>query len=598
MTATKFLDFLNDELYRLHQEYETLFWEAYMGLAKVGKKKDKALADLNAFRGNREHKQTAEKLALTATLEIKERLNLWVRFFELYQVPEAAAALQAKINALESEIQTKRARAVEGYLDPYTKEFVMASMLKMATMIQTHSDGRVRKACFDAREKAAHLCLPEYVTLVELRNEFAALLGYSDFYDYKLSRVDSITKSDLFDIFDEIAIAAKPNLQAIRELEKTIPGLRKPWNFAYKMTGDFVTEEDQYFPFGEAVPRWLESFSKLGVGFAGGKIKLDLVERKGKYNNGFCHWPELVHYKKGKRQAGSASFTCNITPGQVGSGSIAYKTLFHEGGHAAHFLNITEREVCLNHEYAPMTAAWAETQSMFMDTIFSSQEWRAQYAKNSEGIPYPQELFERKTKVMSLIQTGGIMSLVFLATFERQVYELKKPTTDKILKIAKSVYKEMFDQSTDSLRALNTPHIYSWDSACSYHGYGLAEVALHQWREYFHLKYGYIVDNPQVGKEMIEAWTWGSRYDFKTFVKKVTGKKLSAKALIKHITRSPEAAIRDAKKHMEAQAKAKTKSTKLNATIELVHGKKQISDNSNGVIVMCEVYKKWYSRLK
>ncbi len=598
MTATAFLEFLNGELYRLHRGYETLFWESYMGLAKVGKKKDKALADLNAFRGSRAHKEMAESLTATAKGETKERLQTWVRFFEQYQVPEEALALQDKINTLETKIQQKRAGAKEGYIDPDTKKFVSASSLKMRSMIQTHPDEKVRKACFLAVEELAHLCLSEYVTLVELRNEFATLLGYSDFYDYKLRHIDNMTKEELFGIFDEIAVADKPNQSAIRELEKTIPGLRQPWNFSYKIAGDFIKEEDQYFPFEEAVPRWLESFAKLGVSFAGGKMKLDLVERKGKYNNGFCHWPDLVHYKKGKRQPGSANFTCNVTPRQIGSGSLAYATLFHEGGHAAHFLNITEKDVCLNHEYAPMTAAWAETQSMFMDRIFSSQEWRSRYAKNDKGEVYSFELFERKVKATSLLRAVEIMSVIFLATFERQVYELQKPTTEKILKIAKTVYRDKFDLATDSFRALNTPHIYSWESACAYHGYGLAIVALHQWREYFYQKYGYIVDNPQVGKEMKEAWSWGAKYDFKTSVKKATGKNLSAKTLIKYLTRTPEAAIREAQKRIKLLETVKTKPVKLNATIELVHGKKLIADNSKGIKEMSEEYKKWYSKLK
>ena len=569
-----------------------------MGLAKVGNKKNKALADLNAFRGSREHKQTAERLAATQGGKTKERLHIWIRFFEQYQTPDKAVAIRAKIMTLETEIQQKQANDVVGYVDPYTKEFVTASLLKMGTMIQTHADERVRKACFEAREKIAYRCLPEYVTLVQLRNEFATLLGYSDFYDYKLRHIDRMTKDELFGIFDEIAVASKPNQAAIRELEKTIPGLRKPWNFAYKMAGSFAAEEDQYFPFGEAVPRWLESFAKLGVGFAGGKMKLDLVERRGKYNNGFCHWPELVHYKNGKRQPGSANFTCNITPQQVGSGVIAYRTLFHEGGHAAHFLNVTEHDICLNHEYPPMTAAWAETQSMFMDTIFSSQEWRSRYAKNNDGVAYPWELFERKTKATALLKTDTIMSVVFLATFERQVYELQKPTAEKILKIAKAVYRDIYDPSVDSLKVLNTPHLYAWEFSCSYHGYGLAQVALHQWREYFYKKYGFIVDNPLVGKEMTEAWSTGARYDFKTAVKRATGKTLSAKSLITHITCSPEMTIREAKKRLKMLEGIKTKAAKLNATIELVHGKKSITNNSNGIAEMGEVYKKWYQKLK
>jgi oligoendopeptidase F len=598
MTATKFLDFLNVELYRLHNEYEVLFWDAYMGNAKVGKKKDRALEALNAFRGSREHKATAEAYATKVSGDVQERLLIWVRFFALYQVPETTVMLQTKIAALETEIQNKRAGQTEGYIDPDTKEFITASSLKMRTMIQTHHDERVRKACFTARESLALACVPEYVTLVKLRNEFATGLGYRDFYDYKLQHIDNMTKDELFGIFGEIVTAAQPNFATIRTLEKTNPGLRKPWNFAYKMTGDFVAEEDQYYPFAEAIPRWLDSFAKLGISFASGTLKLDLVERTGKYNNGFCHWPELVHYTKGKRQPGSANFTCNVTPNQVGSGVVAYATLFHEGGHAAHFLNTTQRDICLNHEYAPMTAAWAETQSMFMDTLFASQEWRRRYAKNAAGEVYPEELFARKVKATSPLQTGRIMSIVFLATFERQVYELQTPTAEKIIRIAKKVYREMYDQSADSLQALNTPHIYSWESACSYHGYGLAEVALHQWRAYFMEKYGYIVDNPAVGQELKEAWSWGARYDFKTSVKKATGKNLNAKALVRHMTRQPATIIREAKKQEKILTGVQTKKVNLDVTLELVHGKRLIADSRNGVVNMVNVYRTWYSKLK
>lgn len=468
----------------------------------------------------------------------------------------------------------------------------------MRLMMQAHKDEAIRKACFTAREKLGLVCLTEYGELVKLRNEFARLLGYTDFYDYKLRHIDGLTKEKLFAIFGDIATAVRPNFQKIRELEKTKPGLRKPWNFAYTMTGDFIAEEDQYFPFGEAVPRWLESFAKLGVSFAGGKLTLDLVERKGKHNNGFCHWPELVHYESGKRKAGAARFTCNVTPGQVGSGELAYRTLFHEGGHAAHLLNVTQRDVCLNHEYAPMTAAWVETHSMFMDTLYASMEWKSRYARNGDGEVYPIDLFKRKTEATSLLQPGRIMSVVFLSSFERHVYELKNPTAEQIVTIAQAVYREMYDHSGDSVLALTVPHIYSWDSACAYHGYGLAEVALYQWREYFYKKYGYIVDNVHVGREMMVAWSWGSKYDFATAVKKATGKTLNAKALIDHIMRSPKATIQKTTTHLRDMDKAKIKKVPLATTIELVHGKKVIAASTEGFEAMAKRYKEWFATLE
>ncbi|MFM2339700.1 MAG: oligoendopeptidase [Candidatus Parcubacteria bacterium] len=598
MNTVDFLTFVNKTYYRLHYRYETLFWESYMGIRDVGQQKDRALVALDAFRGNRAHKATAEALAQKAKGRTKERLDTWVRFFAQYQIPETALPLRNKINKLETLIQQKRATRQEGYIDPATGTFVSASTLKMMSMIATHSDEAVRRACFEAREALAIDCLSEYVSLVSLRNEFARLLGYDDFYDYKLRHIDGMTKAELFGIFETIATAAKSDLVAIRAHEKVQSGLRKPWNFVYFTSGDFTKEEDQYFPFVEAVSRWLQSFQKLGINFAGGTLRLDLVERTGKYNNGFCHWPKLVMYEKGKRLPGSAQFTCNVVPGQVGSGELAYKTLFHEGGHAAHFLNITERDVCLNHEYAPMTAAWAETQSMFIDTIFSSYEWRSRYAKNAGGHAYPLDLLRRKTEAGALTRTRDIMSIIFMATFERRVYELKTPTADAIKRIAKQVYCEIFDHSVDSLRALNTPHIYAWESACSYHGYGLARVALYQWRTYFKKKYGSIVDNKAVGRELKAAWSWGARYDFKTAVRKVTGKPLSATSLIAEVTRTPKDIIREAKKYSTQISKAvPTNLQTVATTITLVHGKQKIADSSKGIPAMVKKYKSWYERL-
>jgi hypothetical protein len=404
-----------------------------------------------------------------------------------------------------------------------------------------------------------------------------------------------MTKDELFAIFDSITEKTIGHFTQIRELEKTVPKLRKPWNFAYKMTGDFTKEEDEYFQFDQAIIRWGQSFAALGIDFKDGSLKLDLLDREGKYNNGFCHWPQLVQYIDGKRVPGAANFTCNVVPDQIGSGITGYRTLFHEGGHAAHLLNTTQKEVCLNHEYAPMTAAWAETHSMCIDTIFASPEWNARYAKNADGEAYPFELFERKEKALSLLKPMGILGIVFVCQFEREVYELENPTKAAIIKLAKANHARFFDQDGESLWALQIPHIYSWDSACAYHGYGLAKVALAQWHEYFYKKYGYVVDNKNIGKEMQKTWEWGSSLNFPDSVKTATGKKLSSAALVREINLSSEKVIKRAKARIALTDKKKpsSKPVSLKATISLVHGKKKISDNNKGFEEMAEKYSSW-----
>jgi hypothetical protein len=81
----------------------------------------------------------------------------------------------------------------------------------------------------------------------------------------------------------------------------------------------------------------------------------------------------------------------------------------------------------------------------------------------------------------------------------------------------------------------------------SYHGYGLAELAVYQWRDYFYKKYGYIVDNPNIGKEMQQVWKFGSRYTYKEFVKMMTGKKISADAYLRDTTLSIEKILKQSK---------------------------------------------------
>lgn len=594
-TALAFLDRLNKEYLKLHKEYEDLFWLSYMGDHSVDVKKDEALGRRDAFRSNGAYAEKVKTFLLEADAETKKRLLIWADFFERYQSSYEALVLKNEIDRLESVILKKRATRKEGFMDPYTKKFVVASELKMRTMIRTHNDEKIRKACFEAREKLAHDHLEEYREVVGLRNRYARALGYDDFYDLKVRREDGMTKEELFALFDTIYEKTKYAFADIRTLEKSMPKLRKPWNFGYMMSGDFTKEEDPYFQFDEALERWGRSFAALGIDYKKGKLTLDLLDRKGKWNNGFCHWPDLVHFEKGERKSGTSNFTCNVVAGQVGSGIQGYTTLFHEGGHAAHLLNAEQREVILNQEYSPMSMSWAETQSMFLDTLFSSIEWKMRYAMDKEGKKYPFELFERKVKKLHSLRPLEMNSIAFVASFEREIYESKNLTSAKVLAIARKNYKKYYDMSEDSLAALNVPHIYSWESSGSYHGYGLAELALSEWRDYFYKKYGYIVDNPKVGEEMTEVWKLGAGKTFKEFVVLATGKKLSAQSFLQEATASVAKTIRISKERIKRLESVKeyTRPVRLNATVCMVHGKTKVADNKKSFEDMAAKYKKW-----
>lgn len=598
-----FLNELNAGHLKLHRAFEEAFWLFKMGDHAVKGAMNDAERARDAFRAdarNLERVRAAISDSATSPKEI-ERLRIWEDFFKLYQTPAELMPLKAEIGELEKDIEQKFATAKEGYIDPHTNAFLPASKVAMRMMMRTNDDEAVRKACFDALEKMATLALGEYVAVVRLRNEFARALGFDDYYAYHVHVSEGMAKEQIFKLFSEIYERTKYGLEDIRKLEaERMPGLRKPWNFDYMMAGSFTLEENPYYDFADALLRWGRSFAALGIDFQGGTLQLDLLQRGGKFNNGFCHYPDLVHFESGNRYPGAADFTCNVVYGQPGAGEQGHNTLFHEGGHAADRLASEQEETCLNTEWPPASNAWAETHSQFMDTMFSSIEWRTRYAKNKEGLPYPLDLFERKVRKLRILAPMSLYGIMFVSEFEKIVYETEDLDAEKVVRIAKDMRRKYMDYTEDSLWALTVPHIYSSDSSAYSHAYGLAELALEQWRDYFYEKYGYIVDNPSVGKEMREVWKLGSLKTFGEFVKLATGKELSADGFIQNATMDADAYVARGKERIARLASVHEWNgpVQLNAVIKMVHGKETVADNSVSFEAMAEQYASWLNAQK
>ena len=128
-------------------------------------------------------------------------------------------------------------------------------------------------------------------------------------------------------------------------------------------------------------------------------MNLDLLDRKGKYSNGFCHWPQPAWVKPdGSWQPTVTHFTSLADPSAIGSGLTGLTTLMHEAGHAAHFANIRQPSPLFSQatptrprrdpdatpgtslpsspqERAPTSVAYAELQSMFLDSLVGDAAW-------------------------------------------------------------------------------------------------------------------------------------------------------------------------------------------------------------------------------
>lgn len=599
--AQELLNQLNATHTSLHEKFEGLFWLFKMGDHSQEEAMNSAQSERDNFRSDAGNLAMVEALINDLGTDTKERENLtiWQNFFELYQIPKELAPLKDRVMALESKIERFLASQKEGYIDPHTGNFTDASRLKMRMIMRTNPDEAVRKSCFEALSELATRATDDYIEVVNLRNQFAKALGFEDFYAYKLKINEGMTKKEVFDIFDDIYKKTGNTFHQLKELEKSSkPGLRKPWNFGFMMSGSFTKEEDPYYQFEDALMLWGRSFAALGIDFKDGTLRLDLLDRPGKYNNGFCHYPTIVNFENGKRNPGAANLTCNVVNGQVGAGFQGGNTLFHECGHAADRLNSEEVETCLNTEWPPASTAWAETHSQFLDTMYSSIEWRTRYTKNAERNSYPFDLFERKARQVRLLAPHELHHIMFVSEFEKLIYEATNLTREKVLEIARRMSKKYLDFSEESIMVLSVPHIYDWESSGYYHAYGLAILALQQWRKYFYDKYGFIVDNPEVGREMTEVWKLGSSKNFAEFVKLATGKELSSEAFLENATMDLEDYLATAKqriKRMDAVPEFNGP-VKLNADIFMIHGKETIADNSVSFEDMAEKYREWLSR--
>jgi len=283
--------------------------------------------------------------------------------------------------------------------------------------------------------------------------------------DFKVTNAEGFNKEKLFEILDGLERGTRPIMeQARKELAKR-HGLQalQPWNMSYKMAGSIIVKMDPYFPFSKSVERYVRSYAALQIDYQGATMNLDLLDRPKKYSNGFCHWPQPAWIQPdGTWQPSVANFTSLADPGAVGSGLTALTTLMHEAGHAAHFANIRQPSPLYSQERAPTSVAYAENQSMFLDSLVSDAAWRAKYAHDDNGQPIPFDIIEEEIRATHPFAVFQLRAMLAVSYFEKALYELpeEQVTAEKVVALADEIEKEI--QGGPSPRPLlSVPHLVS-----------------------------------------------------------------------------------------------------------------------------------------
>ncbi len=591
---------LRDRYLALHEAKEDLFWSAKMGLAPDADAVSRTAADaeiaLNRFLQDPATLTRLRALEPDAPPDSPEGRTLrgWIALFAAHTIEDPAArALSERIVEAEAALARARGAMRLGYVDPATGALVPAGSNKLALMMRTDPDEARRRAAFEGLRSVETFVLEHgFLEVVRMRNALGRMLGYEDYYDWRTSVVERLRKRDLFRVLGDLAArTAAGTRAALAGFAETHAGRTSsalaPWNFGFLRAGDLSRELDPYFRFDDSLARWGRSFAALSVSYRGATLTLDLLDRAGKYENGFMHGPGPAFFEDGTWRPARINFTANAVPAAIGSGLRATETLFHEGGHAAHFSNILSDAPCFSQEFAPTSVAYAETQSMFMDSLLGDADWRVRYARDAAGRPMPLSLIEAGVRESQPLRGWDVRMLMTVPFAERAIYELPDAelTPERVLATVRRTEQDLQGLEAGVRPVLAVPHLLSGESSAYYHGYVLAEMAVYQTRAFFLARDGHLTDNPRIGPDLARAyWAPGNAATFDETLRALTGSPLSADALVAACNRSVDDALAEARAAVDAQRArpAFTGPIALDAHVRVIHGAETVCDDADG----------------
>ncbi|MEI7078540.1 M3 family metallopeptidase [Pectobacterium versatile] len=605
---------LNRDYLAVHQAKEELFWQLYMGTGNDEVSERFSAAESAYKRFISQPQRLAELRTHLATLENSPRdeqqqalshgLQGWYRFFDCNVIEDPQAqALMDEIITAESALYAKRKSYEMTHLDA-KGERVSASLGELLTNQTTNDTEAYRQSSQQAlRDLEQWLLQNGFPELISLRNRFARQMGYRNYFDYKVNKTERMTPEQLFAILDPFEEQTREaNARSLKNLadEKGEEALQ-PWNIRYASAGDVTRQLDPYFPFSASLERWINSFKRLRIGFNGAEMQLDLLVRKGKYENGFMHGPVPPFVQEGKWVPARINFTSLAKPDQIGSGASGINTLFHEGGHAAHFANIRQNAPCFSQEFPPTSMAYAETQSMFCDSLLGDADWLKRYAKNAQGETIPDELIRADISTQQPMRAFSERHILLVPYFEWQLYSWDDDarTPEAMTKLASDTEQRILGISGSPRPTLAIPHLLSMESACSYQGYLLALMAVEQTRSYFLQRDGYLTDNPAIGPDLAQHyWDPGNSVSHDDTLRSLTGEGFNPAYLAHACNLTVDEAWQQAESTM-AQAAGRPQPAAdfdLSARIRVVDGSHVLADNEQGDEKMCQDFAAFIER--
>lgn len=608
--ARAFFDELNTRYLQLLRTEGELYWSTHTGQSDAHGDLAAASLERKTFAGDatrlaQVHEHLTRLLNQEPSSErdaLMSGLRGWVKVLEANAIgTERAARMLSELLTLDADLYARRQAYKMTHIGS-TGQREAASTTALRNNLATNPDESARQSSHDALHGLERWVLDNgFLDIVGKRNALARELGYRNFFEYRLSANSGTTPEQLFAVFDDFE---RQTRDAYQQLTKRLVAQHGesallPHNLAYCMRGNAARQGDAYFPFGKALERWAESFRRMGVSYRGARLEIDLLDREGKFQTGFCIAPTPGYHDdtRGPIPA-DVRLTSTARLLQPGAGLRGLNVLFHEAGHAAHYANVTMNSPCFSQEFPPSPPALLETQAKFFESVPSDPCWLKRYATDAAGNAMPDGQIRAQVAARQASLAYSERRDLIPTYFEWALYSMDdaERTTDAVLDLARSVTQRILGIAGHTDYVLSIPHPIYHDIAVYYHGYLLAKMAAAQTRAYLMNTLGYIVDNPQVGPLLAQHyWAPGNAATLDQTLIALTGEPLNASYLAAECNRSSD----DVWEHALAalgrsdQVEASRTPHDLNATIAIVHGNERIASNDESLPAMYAAFERW-----
>ncbi len=267
MTATDYLNDLNQRYLDIHRTKEDFFWQTYMGISDDHDGSTQAQTAWTRFLSNAEQistikQQLAAAESITDPQEKQQTitgLSGWLAMFESHAIEgQDAQTLKNQLIAFEAELFEKKQHHVQIFTDENGNQ-VEGSLPVLSSTIRTNNHEAVRQSAHQALLDLEQWLLHNgFIDLIKLRNQFARSLGYATFFDYSVQKTEKMSSKQLFDILDDFEQRTRDaHLNSLENLAKEKgQAALAGHNFVYSFAGDVMRDLDPYVPFSKSLRRW------------------------------------------------------------------------------------------------------------------------------------------------------------------------------------------------------------------------------------------------------------------------------------------------------------------------------------------------------